>query len=316
MAEGVKSPESSEQVLSAAPILGERTTPPTLGRRRFLGILGKTAKVAGVAVTLDSVYSHIPSEYGGGNGFTRDFWENLERQTFNVSPEQVKKLIEDKFSVQLLSPKTGYTEFKNTARTYQAVEWDAPRLKALYETLSILPPNYYTPKSTPDGKETKLGFALVDRTSDGSYDMAARCVCDGGSNPLVLLNKVSTNQTLPYGPGKTKNLVVHEVTHAVTTPQLEQYTDAILKPIGIENNDQLRATFRTRNARNLFGLKRDSKLQYGSSNLGEFLSVGAEFYVLGKDKFVRTYKDDLGEEKVIKLYNSFKETLFKGKEYS
>lgn len=62
-------------------------------------------------------------------------------------------------------------------------------------------------------------------------------------------------------------------------------------------------------------LGKKSKIGYGARNFSEFFSVAAEYYLKGRDEFVRTYEPFLGKERAEKLYAGMKQEIFRGKEY-
>lgn len=58
-----------------------------------------------------------------------------------------------------------------------------------------------------------------------------------------------------------------------------------------------------------------SDMGYGATNFQEFFSTASEYYAQGKSKFVNTYKQFLGEERAMLLYEGVKRELFMGREY-
>lgn len=58
-----------------------------------------------------------------------------------------------------------------------------------------------------------------------------------------------------------------------------------------------------------------TRLGYGVTNVGEFLSVAAEIYVRGQEYFIKAYEPFLGKERAEMLYAGMKQEIFRGKGY-
>lgn len=216
------------------------TNEPKISRRGFLALIGVGAK----AVVLDSLLSHIPRT----PSLSKAFWEQVETATLGVPTEKLKKEIEDRFQIEIVSPSTGVKEVEyNNEKKYPTIEWDNPRLKSLIHALSELPTHFYSPLRIND-KEYRIRFALTGvplwefgRVEEGRYQ-GGFCACHAAENQLVVLDKRHLGSTF-LESGYARETWFHEITHALTTPEIQKYVDSIGKPIGIEELPQLRKTF-------------------------------------------------------------------------
>jgi len=59
----------------------------------------------------------------------------------------------------------------------------------------------------------------------------------------------------------------------------------------------------------------DELLEYGNTNPNEFTSVGAGYYIYGKENFLTIYSNFMGSEKADKFYNFLKKNVFAEKEF-
>lgn len=58
-----------------------------------------------------------------------------------------------------------------------------------------------------------------------------------------------------------------------------------------------------------------NNIAYGADSFNEFFSVAAEYYVKGRNNFIKTYEPFLDRERAEKLYERLKQEIFRGKEY-
>ena len=214
---------------------------PLISRRGFLRMLGTGAKLT----TLDSILSHIP----GVPSLSKDFWQQLETATLGVPPEDLQREIEARFDIEIVSPSTGVRELGGISdETLSTVEWDSARLKKLIEYLAELPSNFYAPRKTENG-DRKLRVALVDQPivdfRKGKYSLALPSFCECSKDedrPTVVLDRKMTGATA-IELLLAREVVIHEFTHAVTTPEIDSYIQSITKPIGLDDIPELRKAF-------------------------------------------------------------------------
>lgn len=212
--------------------VGKYTEEPVVSRRGLLRLMGLGAE----AIVADAFLAHIP----GAPSLSKAFWEQLETATLGISPETLKKEIEDRFQIQLVSPATGVNEVEyNNEKKYPTIEWDNPRLKSLIRALSEIPPYFYSPRKIND-EEHKIRFALTDvhlwelgRSSEGKYQ-GGFCACRAAEAQLVVLDKSQLGQTY-LETSHARETWFHEVTHALTAPEIDRYIRSIVEPIGIKS---------------------------------------------------------------------------------
>lgn len=220
--------------------MAEVTTPekpvePRISRRGFLKLVG----IGAGAAVLDGFLAHIP----GAPSLSKEFWEQLETATLGVPTEKLKKEIEDKFQIELVSPATGINEVEyNNEKKYPTIEWDSSRLKSLLHVLSELPTHFYSPRNI-NNEEHKIRFALTDVPSreigssrEGKYQ-GGFCACYAAETQLVVLDRKHLES------GRGREVWFHEITHALTSPEIERFVENIVKPIGIEELPELRKSF-------------------------------------------------------------------------
>lgn len=232
----------AEGTLSEKPLQEEapKQSETRVSRRGFLRTIGMGAKLA----ALDTVLSHIPTAPSLGKAF----WEQLETATLGVPSEDLRKELEGKFNIEIVGPNTGVREIETHSHAVvPTVEWDSPRLKKLVEYLVELPPHFYSPRETERG-EKKLRVALVDQslldfTKGNILGVPSFCVCsEDVEHPTVVLDRKTTGSTVTDSL-LTREVVAHEFTHAVTTPEIVRYMTKITTPIGLDTIPELRKAF-------------------------------------------------------------------------
>lgn len=298
---------------------------PKLSRRSFFRLMGTGAKVA----ALDSILTHIPGSITPN--LTAQFWEQLESQTIGISPGEWEKYLEDKMGVDIVGAGETVTSVDMEGTT-QTVDWDSPRLKALFKVFAELPDNF---RAAGRLNHAKLKLALVDEPRimrhikprfshlySPTY-AAGYCSCHNPEKPLVVLNKQSSGQTI-LEVDNTRKLIAHELTHVITTPNIQMYINTITADIGLSTVSELLATFATEvtikpdvpiEKAGFDDIKDKSMIGYGARNFYEFFSVTAVNYLEGRDKFIETYKRFLGDDRSEKLYENMKKEIFQGREY-
>lgn len=301
--------------------IGSLTPEPKLSRRPFL----RVAKFGAIAAVLDSILAHIPLS----PSLSKEFWERLETVTLGIPPEQLIKILEEKFQIELESPTTGVTGVTYNTEKFPTIEWDTPRLRGLIQVLLDLPSPFYLPRII-NGKEQRVRFALTDVPQwklkypilsgvfpgfkvGGDYH-GGFCACHDVQNQMVVLDKKHLPATFTTSAA-TRSTWVHELTHTITSPEIDKYIESITKPIGFVQNSDLWQIFSSEVDISNGRVNDKSNIGYGAKNFDEFFSVAAEYYVKGKDEFVKTYTRFLGKEKSEKLYEGIKQEIFKGKEY-
>lgn len=287
---------------------------PKFSRRSFLKFVKTGAKLAAI----DTVAAHtgiVPRT------FTKQFWENLENLVLTVSPDTLRKQLEEQFGIIVGVDK----------EVPYSTPWDSARLKGLIEALSETPPHFYAPRVV-DGKEQKVKFVLSNvnlldnnliRHEHSASAYAAYCHCYKAENQIIVQTRIYNGETL-LERGRTRDTWFHELTHAVTQPNIQHYIDTIAKPIGIDTQDKLANTFpllsvitHPSSIPNSIkgGVSGHINLHYGAKSFHEFFSVASEAYSHGKRKFISVYKPLLGKERAEIFYGGMKKEIFKDKEY-
>lgn len=263
---------------------------PKLSRRDLL-ILGSSAAASfGVAFGVRGLMGRLTQ-------YPADKSDNLTPAT--LYKDQVE-FLEKNMGILLEEPSTGVCQYRGVdGKNYPTVDWDSPHLEFLLQALLKLPPYFYTPQVI-DGKIYKRRFALVDYTPQ---TVGGWCDCSNQSHQLIaLVNKYTVDD-----PNWTRKSLIHELTHAVTQPNIQLYIDGIAKPLGLNTEDDLHQVFASAND--------DHQIKYGATNFYEFFSVAATNYVDGTETFIKAYEYYLGKEKTELFYISMKKLLFRGKEY-
>ncbi len=330
----------TEMGIGKRKMVGRFSQEPKVSRRGFLKLFGHGVKLA----ALDSILAHVP----GAPSLSKSFWEQLETATLGVSPETLKKEIEERFQVEVVGPSTGMIEVTYSGnQNYPTVEWDGPSLKGLIGALAELPPYFYQPRRIGE-KESRLRFALTDISlaqdimSGFSRKWGAYCACHAAENQLIVLNKLHIGQTLPQAD-ESRDTFVHELTHAVTTPEIKKYVDNITAPIGLDTLPELRKTFSSIiimtskgkphgvSPKNAAGIIQYSAPSYDLKivivDKDSFISDRSVLYEVNKEGdnfYFKYYKDgkQIGTERLIKVnpkwyvkegeFNRFGEEFFKG----
>lgn len=190
---------------------------------------------------LDILLAHIPV---GLPSLSRGFWEQLESATIGVSPEELRKEVEARFNIEIVSPSTGVREVKYSPKDkITTIEWGSPTLKMLIGTLAELPNHFYAPKNVGE-EEERVQVALVDQPAISlkGINLGIKSFCDCFNyHAMVVFDKKMLGTTFLKSPLSSE--VVHEFTHVVTTPEIDRYVQSIAEPIGLGNLIELRKNF-------------------------------------------------------------------------
>lgn len=282
-----------------------------LSRRAF--ILGALSTAA--AVFVDSTIAHIPglnaiySVDSSGElhpilevGRSKPIWETLESGTMGENPQKYTEVLKN-MGIHLITPSEGTSRWTNAAgEIMEFDDLDTPSAKLIVDVLSELPPLFYSPRINLNGEKYPLNLGF-------SRKEISLCICDPRSQAIVVLNKSDLEYTFFNRKGR-ESIIVHELTHYVTTPRINEFVKNILSPLGIATELQLRDIFKN-------AIETDSGrgLGYGASNFWEFFSVSASEYWFGKKGFLESYTPYMGTAKTLLLYNNLRDKLFAGSEF-
>ncbi|MEK7091051.1 MAG: twin-arginine translocation signal domain-containing protein [Patescibacteria group bacterium] len=288
-----------------------------MSRRDFLKLSGQAGLTALFAyLGIDSAIVNLgvfPRESGS---LTEDFWNKTETSTLGISEEDTRRLkvgIENKFCVNIIDPakqgtvNVGSYENSNEGAKAEVVEWQAPELVVLAENLMNLPPKMY--KLGRDGQKVK--FVMLRKSPNLNQNArggtAAFCMC-GGEDDSVVVGRVDF-PLLGFGRTWTKSMMCHELTHKVVgDDNLDLAGLGVL--LGIGDEAKLSKIFSIADS-----LGWPANLKYGSVNFNEFVAVGAEAYLFGKEKMCHLYLPYLGKEGALRFYVWLKLNVFDKFEY-
>lgn len=259
----------------------------------------------------------------------------------DIPPEEGETLIaiqsrvESKLGISLVGPQSGVQEIWLGAMSrFETKAWNVEETLALEKELQALPRRLYTKKI--QGGEESVAFALIDPISYGNgTSLEGVCSCAKREASLILVDAnlaESLNHTDSINSYLARETLVHELTHVVTAPDIESYAEKIAYPIDIREFGDLRFTFSSArdNYRKIeqewnanhdmsmseyLDMSDQYQLWYGSSNMDEFISVAAEFYIRGENSFIKLYQPYLGAERTKLLYDNLKREIFEGKEF-
>lgn len=289
-----------------------------IARREFLKRTGRVAAaITTGAVTLDSLTS-LTTPADIVPAITRPYWEWASTSNIAIAPEKLANEIKDKFGLRVVGPVTDTPFIKDAfGRTFPTFDWDQPRLTVLSRVLSDLPEHFYRLKSS-NGEPKEILLALIDAKAnpEQEFKSAGYCYCTEAFYPgvnsnqeLLAFDKKSIFNVIPPYINITRGTIVHELTHALTVPEIERYIQSICYPIEITHPVTLQNVF--------WGeTKKGSYVGYGGKNFYEFLAVAADiYYIHGKEYFIKAYEKSLGKERAMTLYEKVREEIFRGKEY-
>lgn len=283
-------------------------------KREFLKL--SAVAVGGSAFTflgIDSLLAHFNLPVGAT--LTEGFWNQLETSTLGMSETDVKSMrdgVEKKFCVDVVSPTdqstvtlSGYGE----GAKVPLVEWKAPELVVLTESLMNLPSKMYGPNKNGG----RVRFIMLEKAPDltpGSAGTAAFCMCNGNGDLDSVVIGRSDYPQLGIGRVWTRSAHCHELTHRVIA---DDRTDlpGLGQLLGIVDEKQLGEIFSTYDGLSTW----PANLNYGGTNYQEFAAVGAEVYLFGKEKMCNIYLPYLGQEGALRFYVWLKLNVFDGAEY-
>jgi len=176
-------------------------------------------------------------------------------------------------------------------------------------------------------------FILTDsvpaNTSDNTdgYTYYGQCYCKASyDRPDVLLQPLDVFSS---SDEDTFRIIAHELTHRVSTPKDYKFMSQLLEvpnKVDFERflNDHYnlidikisRELIKAFDNNSFSGYKVRSTLIYGSQNPSEFTSIASEFYIGGKEEFLKIYGIYIGNEKAQRLYDYMKDSIFRGTEYN
>lgn len=231
--------------------------------------------------------------------------------------------IEEKYGIQILDTHEAYDflglDFnayeKNDLGDRPLAEWSPSQIKLLGKLLSRLPEKFYA--SDASGEDLK--FAVIQFGDD--------CKCSGSfrMEGLVFLSEES------FKPGvdrlETLRLLAHELTHRIDYDILQNSLwPKINEMLGFSSFEEARKHYvpKLEDFKDKPGYE-DMYYNFNYAFNGmdggelndpsEFLAELSEFYVQGKDVFMKI-KSFLGKEKANEFYDFVKDELFDGIEYT
>lgn len=182
----------------------------------------------------------------------------------------------------------------------------------------------------PD-KTSKVHFIMVNEFHREKE--IANCYCNlvGYSDTSEVGLSREAFHGSPWGTWGTFSIITHELTHRVSNKEDYEFVRDLLgmpKTLNFDilygrvlnTNDTNENSVKFENALKGTVVDRDvsyahEKFKYGLTNPSEFVSVASEFYLLGKNRFIKAYGVYIEEEKSTKLYDYMRNNIFKGQEY-
>lgn len=279
-------------------------------RRSFLRISG----LLSLALFADSSLAHFTR----ATTLTKRFWEDVERGTLGMSKDRLEGLkqeVENQFAIDVVdtaeqSETSTYLFFFDRSRQnmekFPVHDPTASELVVLSKILSDLPPHFYRPFKH---NQNRVKFIIYDSRGVKEGLPTWNCSCGGPetiSHPEIRIPQDEFSPLVTfYNNSRWK--VVHELTHRVFFQLGDGFTDKLKKSLSIQDETHLKERFQMTIP---FG-----RLWYGSTDWREFVAVGGEVYLSGRDKFVERYKPHLGEPAASNFYDVMKQDIFRGYEY-
>ena len=219
--------------------------PQLYSRRAFLKEGGKRAvgAVAAIAVA-DSALAHVP--FIGKAAATRSIWEAVESGAVGADVNKMRQDLEATYPLKILTASEAEQLKINTPDFKDAnSEWDASHLKILKEFLERIPPSLYTLKDPKDGNVLPINLVLKDtpivdlQTITINDKIASYCnTINLSGERIVTLNKLMFSP-ISMQRNDAWQLLVHELTHVKTGPEIDKYTQMVKPIVG----DDLTKTF-------------------------------------------------------------------------
>lgn len=163
---------------------------------------------------------------------------------------------------------------------------------------------YFNPKEL-----SPVEFILVDKLETLSERRSiGLCDCfDNNINQQVILSKTIFEGRLPQ---ERLSKVTHELVHRITKPTDQTLVvDMLELPEGVSINK-----FFETNLKDVDFYTRHN-IKYGSGAPLELIAVMGEFYIQGKERFLKVYEHFIGEQKAGKFYDYMRDNIFRGTEY-
>lgn len=154
-------------------------------------------------------------------------------------------------------------------------------------------------------------------------------------NDVVALVRKPENEDYYY-----LQLIVHELTHRIHAVKEKDMDTELFKILEVKDQMEFKeAKFVNKNTINsiIVSLERvrdtigreksltlgifsaitliPTHLEYGKTNSNEFTSVGAEYYIYGRQAFLTIYSQFMGREKAVEFYDLLKKNIFEDREY-
>lgn len=211
--------------------------------------------------------------------WTDELYEYFEKDFYETVLKSMQKDLGEDFYIS-------YEEFEE-AHNIGILEKD---------TGKVVPASFYLVEGLPDSDELKT---------------VGVCNCNSNFPSNILLDNKTIDR---YSDRDTLSLIVHELTHRISRNEDYQFiTDLLGVPSDVNFEDFLAPNIEKlpKNVDSRTKLKH----KYGTTNANEFISVASEFYIQGKEIFLKDYGMFIGQEKAEKLYDHMKDKIFRGKEY-
>lgn len=162
-------------------------------------------------------------------------------------------------------------------------------------------------------------FMLVDpRELQESTRWKGWCLCSENGGQPNRQSKIPLDYRLFKDNDRLQEFitVAHEGIHRTTTPGDQEFVADLFR-ISVFEQEKMKELLKpnVEKAQERFGASVGLDLDYASKDSVEFLAVGGEFYLGGKDRFLEIYTEFIGQERAGQFYNYMRDNIFKGTEY-
>lgn len=163
------------------------------------------------------------------------------------------------------------------------------------------------------GKVIPVSFYLVEGLfSMDKLEQSVACNCNSGYQSNILLDSGIISE---FSEEDVFWVITHELVHRISRQENLQSVQNLLEvPSDITLEEFLRPNINKLPKETYQRIK--FRLEYGTKNPNEFISVASEFYIVDKTYFLKNYTPLIGQEKSEKLYDYMKDKIFRGQEYN
>jgi len=320
-AQGDSKPTKAPEVVASNPERkSEKLQSPKVPRK--IGFRKQIAgRIVGAAMALSAI--GIPADNPNQNLNFSSVYKNNPEIVQSLSVQDLERMAERLYQIQIVSPEEKKAIELSNGAIIETAEWNKEEITNFMRVLDKLPHNFYSPD--PGGIPVNFIVSDIDpqNLNKGGMPYGALCSCRPNSKiPEVVFTRKGFRNFYDMSI-----IITHELTHRVSTSKDDKFMSQLL---GVPDNvdfgefsndnfvnkiDTLQLIDALENAGfNKYAVQ--NMFRYGLHNPDEFTSVASQFYIGGKENFLKLYGVYIGDEKAQRLYDYMKNKIFKGKEYS